>query len=174
MRTIMIAVLLFAASVVTAQEKPTSFTIFVTNPQYSSGSSSGSGYGVALRHIFPHGVSVELSAAEDTHYAYNTILFVSTERIKFHTHPINLDVAYNFEPQSSWKPYIGGGARYVDQRHYDYFVSNTSNHLSAEIVGGVTWQFAKSAGLRIDVKQAVTNLFADDAFKASIGIEWRW
>jgi outer membrane protein W len=93
-----------------------------------------------------------------------------------HLYPLDLNVSYQLLANSRWRPYIGGGMRYVHDtfhvagRRVNYVASQT---IDPEVSGGITLQFNPTLGLRIDAKQVLGShrtKVADPEFKASFGL----
>lgn len=152
-------------------------TGFVTNPAFESISSNDAHVGLALKYLSRPGVSVEVSATRQHGEKFVNVIDpvsgVGTLKLEpIHTYFFDVDVAYHFTNDSNWTPYVGAGLRYNSRalRHTNSQVNATS----PEIVGGLVWQFARSFGIRVDIKQSLTPFFEDESHKESLGLQWKW
>jgi outer membrane protein W len=91
-------------------------------------------------------------------------------------HPIDLNVSYHVLTRGRWKPYVGGGLRYVDDafrvagRRILYSAGRT---IDPEVSGGIALQFNPAFAFRLDAKQVLGSHranVADPEFKASAGL----
>jgi outer membrane protein W len=106
-----------------------------------------------------------------------TTSFTSRE----HLYPIDASISYHFLSDSRWKPYLGAGARYLENTtRFDLptGVRRFSHRtIDPEITGGVTFQFRPNLGLRFDAKQIIGNsnsVLGDNALSGSVGLSFRF
>ena len=142
-------------------------------------------YGAAFDHMFSKRVSAEVSVTRQRTRESFTI-FTSGGQPVFASftntlYPVDATVSYHFVNDSRWKPYLGGGARYVSgtNRNDSVFNSNrfTTRSLDPEISGGVTFQFRPTLGLRFDAKQTLGNgnsVLGDSSLNVSVGLSFRF
>jgi len=197
-KSIVIAVsLLFVVASAFAQQRATpanTVSVFVSDAMVSYSSSSGSrldvSYGAAFRHMFNRHISAELSVTSQPARRYFSTFVVGGQPTgqptvtssTVHFHPIDASVSYHFLTDSRWKPYVGGGMRYLnnsviltggplgDQRL-------TTRTVDPEISGGVVFQFRPTLGLRFDAKQIIGNsgsVLGETAFTGSVGLSFRF
>jgi outer membrane protein W len=151
----------------------------------SNGTSFYADFGVALDHMFSHHVSAEVSVtSERSNSSFTTFSPSGVPTTIFHSdrlYPVDATVSYHFLTDSRWKPYIGGGVRYVSGTvsgsgplgGYRF----TRRSTDPEVSGGITFQFNPRLGLRFDAKQVVNNdhsIITDANFKASVGLSLRF
>lgn len=163
-----------------AQEKPNTFFVFVSDPQYvwtkSSGSDFNAGYGVAIQHMFTPRWSGEVAASHRSSRALAILDFngtvVETLRYRVGTTPVDLIAQYHFVNTTAWKPYIGGGYSHlfvsspkVSQPDANFAVFNA----------GVVWLVRPTFGIRFDGKVYGGNrpAYVDNG-NISVGVAWRW
>ena len=171
-------VLLAVAPAAFAQQK-NEISIFYSNLSggtSSSGTHFNGGPGLRLTHAFNPVFSVEASIASEAYSVFRLTTPTTFERVSVRTDPIDVAARYQFVNESHWKPFIGGGLRYVSSREINR--SGTRFDLwrvEPEIVGGVAWQIRRFS-LVFEAQQLLGdhNLSSDPAFKPSIGIGWRW
>jgi len=184
-----VAAILFAfllASTAFGQQK-NAFSVFYNDPSYWFSSSSGGhaegGVGVAVSHAFSPIFSTELSIARESYtlFANQAVSngMISYDRVSVRTTPIDATARYHFVNATRWKPYIGGGLRYVDTHEIGrgtFSPRYTFRSVESEIVGGVVFQIRPRIGLIFDGKQLIGNhsLHSDPSFKGSIGFNWRF
>lgn len=183
--------LLFVVAPAFAQQpsRPNAVSVFVTDSEIdgsrSSGVSFGTDFGAAIERMFSERVSGELSVTSQ-HVTRNVTTFstaglpaitTNSERL----YPIDATVSYHFFTDSRWKPYLGGGLRYVSDTvrgsgplGSDRFTTRSTN---PEVSGGITLQFSPRLGLRFDAKQLIGSshsIIADPKFKTSVGLSLRF
>ncbi|MEA2342236.1 MAG: OmpW family [Thermoanaerobaculia bacterium] len=195
-KSIVIAVsLLFVVASAFAQEHATpanSVSVFLSDAMLSYSSSSGSrldvSYGGAFGHMFNRHISAELSVTSQPSRRYFSTVVTSgqpvTSSSTVHFHPIDANVSYHFLTDSRWKPYVGGGLRYLNNSVLisDPLVSHgtlrfTTRTVDPEISGGVVFQFRPTLGLRFDAKQIIGNsgsVLGETAFTGSVGLSFRF
>jgi outer membrane protein W len=191
-KSIIVAVsLLFVVATGFAQQPNRSNTIsvFVSDLSVSSSSATGSNfetsYGAAFGHMFNKNWSVELSVTSQPIQRTTIILFATQPTVyttfRDRLYPIDANISYHFLTGSRWKPYVGGGARYLDyktrldlptgvQRFSQRFVD-------PEITGGLTFQFRPNLGLRFDAKKIIgtsQSVLGDSALSGSLGLSFRF
>lgn len=192
-KSIVIAVsLLFVVASAFAQQHATpanTVSVFVSDVSVIYSSSSGTNidaaYGAAFAHMFTNRVSAELSvmsqrvkesvstfgpAGQPVYASFTNTLY-----------PVDATVSYHFFTDSRWKPYLGGGVRYVSgtfrntSQLYSYRVSTHS--IDPEVSGGVVFQFRPALGLRFDAKQVIGRsgtVAGDASFTGSVGLSFRF
>jgi outer membrane protein W len=192
-KTIVIAFsLLFVVASAFAQQPAPANTVsvFLSDAMVSYSSSSGSrldvSYGGAFDHMFNRHISAEISVTSQPARRYSSTLVVSgqpvTSSSTVHFHPIDANVSYHFLTDSRWKPYVGGGLRYLNN---SVIVNGlfgesrrfTTRTVDPEISGGVVFQFRPTLGLRFDAKQIVGNsgsVLGETAFTGSVGLSFRF
>ena len=178
--SLLVIVLLLIAPSALAQGK-NSFSVFVN--QFGVYTSEGrhhwyTDYGVAYEaSITPH-FAAALSVGSEQHASYSYVVdetgFINqVTPVRFRTYPIDLTARYRFVNETRWKPYIGGGARYVAAPHVDSMFGYT-NRWAPEAVGGVVFQL-KHLGIVADGKLLLgDHEYYDSALKTSIGLSWRF
>jgi len=191
-KSIVIAVsLLFVASAFAQQHTTPANTVsvFVSDVSVIYSSSSGTNvdatYGAAFAHMFTNRVSAELSVmsrrvteSASTFGPAGQPVYASFTNTLY---PVDATVSYHFFTDSRWKPYLGGGVRYVSgtfrntSQLNSYRVSTHS--IDPEISGGVLFQFRPALGLRFDAKQVIGRsgtVAGDAAFTGSVGLSFRF
>jgi outer membrane protein W len=193
-KSIVIAVsLLFVVVSAFAQQRATpanTVSVFVSDVMASYSSSSGSrldvSYGAAFEHMFNRHLSAELSVTSQPARRYFSTFVVNglptTSSSTVHFHPIDANVSYHFFTDSRWKPYVGGGMRYLNN---SVILTGgplgnqrlTTRTVDPEISGGVVFQFRPTLGLRFDAKQIIGNsgsVLGETAFTGSVGLSFRF
>jgi outer membrane protein W len=195
-KTIVVAVwLLFIVTSAFAQQSSRSNAVSVFVSDLSIGSSSASGakldssaYGASFDHKFTDRFSAEVSvSSQRSRRVVRTFgpgsaptFGVDSTRL----YPIDANVTYHLPTHSRWKPYIGAGLRYVNDTFQGYqglgrtaFYRNAVHTIDPEISGGITLQFNRTLGLRLDAKQVLGSNrsdVADPELKASAGLSFRF
>jgi outer membrane protein W len=192
-KSIVIAVsLLFVVASAFAQQHATpanTVSVFVSDATVSYSSSSGSNvdatFGAAFDHMFSRHVSAELSVtSQRVRRSVSTFgpagqpVFTSfTDTL----YPVDANVSYHFFTDSRWKPYVGGGVRYVSGTVRNFSQLNgdrvSTHSINPEISGGVMFQFRPTLGLRFDAKQVIgsnASIVGDAAFTGSVGLSFRF
>jgi outer membrane protein W len=182
--------LLVAAS--TFAQPSNTVSVFVTNLSFAQshigGATIDDGYGASFDHRFTERFSGEISVTSQR-YRRDVAVFtgpseptraVSSDRI----YPIDASVSYHFLTGNRWKPYIGAGLRYVNDSYHGWeglgrtrFYRPAVRTIDAEVSGGITWQFSRMLGIRLDAKQVFGSYrsdVADPEFKASAGLSVRF
>jgi outer membrane protein W len=183
------ASLLFAASAFAQQSSHSnSVTVFVSDLSIVYTSHSGTdldaSYGLALNHMFNRHLSGELSVTNQP--IQRTVIIASVSGPVYftsreHLYPIDAGMSYHFLNDSRWKPYLGGGVRYLENttrfdlptgvRHFSH------RTVDPEITGGVTFQFRPNLGLRFDAKKIIgssSSILGDSALSGSAGLSFRF
>jgi outer membrane protein W len=192
-KSIVIAVsLLFVVASAFAQQQATpanTVSVFLSDTMLTYSSSSGTrldvSYGGAFNHMFTRHISAELSVTSQPARRYFSTVVVSgqpaTSSSIVHFHPIDANVSYHFLTDSRWKPYVGGGLRYLNNSVIitTPFESRrfTTRTVDPEISGGVVFQFRPTLGLRFDAKQIIGNsgsVLGERAFTSSVGLSFRF
>lgn len=145
----------------------------------------GAGVGAAFAHRFSDHISAELTVTTEGFRDSFTTVSPSGQQV-FTSYskwlrPIDANVSYHFFTNSRWKPYLGGGLRYVTNTVSNIAPLNsyrfTSRSVHPEVSGGVTYQFRPKLGLRFDAKQTIGGgknsiLGGDAAFSVSAGLSF--
>ena|SRR5438105_1105609 len=193
-KSIVIAVsLLLVVASAFAQQHATpanTVSVFVSDAMVTYSSSSGSrldvSYGGAFDHMFNRHISAELSVTSQPARRYFSTFVVSgqpaTSSSTVHFHPIDANVSYHFLTDSRWKPYLGGGLRYLNNSVIVNGLFGDSHRFTTrtvdpEISGGVVFQFRPTLGLRFDAKQIIGNsgsVLGERAFTGSVGLSFRF
>jgi outer membrane protein W len=184
--------LLFVAASAFAQDtaRTNAVSVFVSDAMVTYSSSSGSrldvSYGGAFDHMFNRHISAELSVTSQPARRYSSTFVTTGQPVLssslVHFHPIDANVSYHFLTDSRWKPYVGGGLRYLNN---SVIVTGlfgethrfTTRTVDPEISGGVIFQFRPTLGLRFDAKQIVGNsgsVLGETAFTGSVGLSFRF
>ena len=175
MRKIVVVLLGLLAVSASAQtpEKNTRVSFFLTNPGWNTGGMFDGGIGLALEHRFTPQWSAELEVARELHEHQPS--FFDPRTIEFRTYPADFFVRYSFENNTRWRPFLGGGVRYVtapdEPAGADY-----DSELSPEFGGGVEWELGESVSIVFDGKVLVNSDIPhwDELFKVSVGAGWRF
>lgn len=190
-KSIIVAVsLLFVVATGFAQQPNHSNTVsvFVSDLAISHSAAAGTNletsYGAAFGHMFNRNWSAELSVTSQP-YQGNSIMVVNQKAIystfQDRLYPVDANISYHFLTGSRWKPYVGGGLRYLDfktrldlpigvQRFSQRFVD-------PEVNAGVTFQFRPNLGLRFDAKRIMgtsNSVLGDSALSGSVGLAFRF
>jgi outer membrane protein W len=184
-----VSLLFVVASAFAQQGSPSNtVSVFVSDLSIVHSSQSGTdldaSYGAAFSHMFNRHLAAELSVTSQP--IQRTVIIASTSGPIYsisreHLYPIDASVSYHFLSDSRWKPYVGGGVRYLENttrfdlptgvRHF------SQRTVDPEITGGVTFQFRPNLGLRFDAKQIVgssSSILGDSALSGSIGLSFRF
>lgn len=182
--------LLFSVSVF-AQPSNT-VSLFVPDLALSQSNIDGqkvdAAYGASLDHRFTERFSGELSVTSQRFHRYLRTFTGSTEPTSvlfaYRLYPIDANISYHFLSGSRWEPYIGAGLRYVHDTFHGYegtrrtaFYRNAVLTIDPEVSGGITWQFSRTLGLRLDAKEVLGSRrsdVADPDLKASVGLSFRF
>ncbi|MBV8546566.1 MAG: outer membrane beta-barrel protein [Acidobacteria bacterium] len=193
-KSIVIAVsLLFVVASAFAQQRATpsnTVSVFISDAVVSYSSSSGSrldaSYGGAFDHMFNRHISAEVSLTSQPARRYFSTFVTNgqpvTSSSTVHFHPIDASISYHFLTDSRWKPYLGGGLRYLNN---SVILTGgplgnqrlTTRTVDPEISGGVVFQFRPTLGLRFDAKQIVGNsgsVLGERSFTGSVGLSFRF
>ena len=189
---IAVSLLFVVASAFAQQPRATpsnTVSVFVSDVSVIYSSSSGTNvdatYGAAFAHMFTNRVSAELSVTSQrvkesvsTFGPAGQPVYASFTNTLY---PVDATVSYHFFTDSRWKPYLGGGVRYVSgtfrntSQLNSYRVSTHS--IDPEVSGGVVFQFRPALGLRFDAKQVIGRsgtVTGDAAFTGSVGLSFRF
>lgn len=134
--------------------------------------------------MFGDRFSAELSVSSERARRFVELVGPTSEpvyaTVTTHLYPLDLNVSYQLLTNSRWRPYIGGGMRYVKDtfhaaaRHISFVASQT---IDPEVSGGIALQFNPAIGVRLDAKQVLGSYrskVADPEFKASLGVSVRF
>jgi outer membrane protein W len=183
------APLLLFFSVAAFAQGSNSVSVFATDLAHSNiGSATvDAAYGASLDHMFTDRLSGELSVSSQRSRRYKRTFTASTEPtsvlVTYRLYPIDVNISYHFLNGSRWKPYIGAGLRYVNDTFQGYegrsrtaFYHDAIRTIDREISGGITLQFNRMLGLRLDAKQALDSRsdVADSKRKVSVGLAFRF
>jgi outer membrane protein W len=145
-------------------------------------------YGASLDHRFTERWSGELSVSSQRSRRYLRTFSTGSEPtsvlLAYRIYPIDANVSYHFWGGNHWQPYVGAGLRYVNDTFHGYegtrrtaFYRSAVHTVDPEISGGITLQFNRVLGLRLDAKQLLGSKrsdVADPEFKASAGLSFRF
>jgi len=170
---------LAAAPTAFAQQQPAnSFSMFVSPGYYSHtdefGSSSSIGYGIGYRHMFNDRFALDAAVSRFRQTGgvvvvdqYQPYIYGYTT----HTVPVDVVAQYLFRTESRWKPYVGAGvhAAFIESSPRASSLTTTS----PEVMGGVTFTFARTWGAFVEGRQLITSTRVDDpSFRASAGLRF--
>lgn len=164
---VLFAMLLAVSASAQSLDRPNRVSLFLSN--ISGGWSEGggsfldSGYGVSYERRFSRAWSAELALTVQ-------------EQQGAETYPWDALLRYHFlDVHTRWRPYVGGGLRYVAAPGVEPAGEIYDNQIAPEIAAGVDYNPAAPWSLRFDVKHTIGNEYSyDDPFKASIGVGWRF
>lgn len=188
---VMAVSLLCVAATAFAQQgrRSNSVSVFITDLSLSNSNSGGSrvdaAYGASFDHMFSNRVSAELSVTSERFAGYVTTFSPSglptTSTFSRRLYPIDANVSYHFLTDGRWKPYIGGGFRYLSDTVHgfgllgDYRITRRS--VDPEVSGGIIFQFNPTLGLRFDLKEVLGgngSTATNPDTKASVGLTFRF
>jgi len=183
MRTITLLFLLAVVLAVPAFAQPKAandFSLFVAPGYYGHsdalGNSSEIGYGLGYRHSFTDRLALDASVSRfrQTGFVFIPGYQPSLYRYTVHTVPIDVTADYLFTTEGKWKPYAGLGvhAAIIESSPN----SDSSRPFSPVVVGGVTFNFARSWGVFVEGRQLLTNddRAEDPSFRGSFGFRYRF
>jgi outer membrane protein W len=151
------------------------------------------GFGVAFSHSWNARWSAEGSIGLDQHYM-DGLRFIASTPVTTHekvrTIPVDLMMRFQFPNDSRWKPYVGGGARYVGAPDitvadisttpnpaglFPVAVRRLDSRLSAQVGIGTTFMITPRVGLQFDVKRLLRNdsIAFDPLTRGSFGVHWK-
>ncbi|HSP32989.1 MAG TPA: outer membrane beta-barrel protein [Thermoanaerobaculia bacterium] len=172
--------LLVASAAVAQQQSKNEFSIFATNLGGGWSKNSGSvwtgGGTLAFNHYWTPRFSTVVSAGVEHYYADAAVYDPGAQRIEFFRHsystnPFDVIAQYHFPNDSRWKPYIGGGFRYV-HRPSSVF---TGSAFAPELNGGVSLLLTPRFGLTLDGRWSTARSASwNPSFKPSVGVSWRF
>lgn len=173
---------LMIASAAIGQQK-NEFQVFVSNLAVSWTSNDGThgsaGFGVAYNRVITPNFSAQIAVATQHNDTYPYVVnpdgsFRNVNSVGFNTYPIDLTARYDFVNDTRWKPYLGGGLRYVAAPNVDSSFGY-QNHLGIEAVGGTEFRITRTFGLFLDGKiNSGKHEFYDEPFKSSFGVLWKF
>jgi len=145
----------------------------------TTGTNFSGGVGASWNVFWSERVSTELLVAAEQYYenasstshnpAGQPVVTLYANRIQ--TYPIDALAQYHFVNETSWRPYVGAGLRFVPDPGAQFV--DTSNRTSFEVNGGVIWNFSPHWALKFDFKQLVhDDSVYDSASKGSFGVSW--
>jgi len=194
-KSIIVAVsLLFVVATGFAQQPNHSNTVsvFVSDLAISHTSATGTNletsYGAAFGHMFNKNWSAELSVTSQP-LLRNSIIVVNQQAIystfRDKLYPVDANVSYHFLTGIRWKPYVGGGLRYLDfKTRLDLPIGvptsvgrASQRFVDPEVNAGVTFQFRPNLGLRFDAKRIIgtsNSVLGDSALSGSVGLAFRF
>jgi len=140
------------------------------------------GYGAAFNESWTPRFSTQIAVGFEKPEVCvgGSFLNIPCTPVKLTTHPIDLAGRYHFVNDTRWKPYLGGGLRYVRAPRLTSEVraanrGDYSNHLDPQIVGGAEFLITPSIGVTVDGKQRIgTSAPYDPTFKVSAGLDLRF
>ncbi|HJQ40962.1 MAG TPA: OmpW family outer membrane protein [Thermoanaerobaculia bacterium] len=175
----LVLVLLVALPLVAQQPpKRNNLYVFVSNPSGGWSEGGGSSYegaiGLALQHRFTPRWSGELAVSRQRDHSGFTRFDPNGQIIEQQTYdidstPIDLGAQYHFLNTSSWKPYLGLGARYTSEPR---FFEDRGDHILYGATGGVVWQLRPAFGIRFDGKVLLGDAGQFNRFNGSVGVTW--
>ena len=178
MRRLIFVLALLVALPIFAQQQPNAIFVFVSNPQIvaSGGSHYEGAFGVAFRRMLGEHWSVQAAVSRD----HERTGFITRDPsgnvivdgvVNARSTPVDLIGYYHFVNGSSWKPYIGAGARWMNAPSGVY----ASRNVLATIDGGITWQFHPSLALRFDSQVLLGSRPPwADRVTGGFGLGWRF
>ncbi|MEA2165703.1 MAG: hypothetical protein QOK37_3830 [Thermoanaerobaculia bacterium] len=184
-----ISLLFVAVSTFAQQPGSNAISIFVTDAQLTRSQGEtrfGTDFGAALEHQFSRRFSGELSVTNQHSNQFFTTSgptgSPTTVEYSERSYPIDATVAYHFFTESRWRPYLGGGLRYVSDTIRRANTTGgsyrfTTRSVEPEIAGGIVLQLTPRLGLRFDAKQVInrgTRPIADPEFKGAVGLSLRF
>lgn len=162
-------------------------SVFITPQSVAYSQSRGTdftgGAGIAVNLWWTHRLSTEFAVSIEQSYSRSSVTrpdpggpVTIVESVRAQTYPFDAIAQYHFVNESRWQPYAGLGVRYVRAPHLRSRAEVTGDQTSAEISGGVVWQFSPRWGVKLDGKQLLRNddAFYDSSSKGSIGIIWKF
>ncbi|MGA8807245.1 MAG: outer membrane beta-barrel protein [Thermoanaerobaculia bacterium] len=169
------------ASSAFAQQRNT-VSVFAVTGGNAGGATIDGAYGASFERRFTDRFSAELSVTSQDAHRFVELVGTTSEPVyatlTTRLYPLDLNVSYQLLTNGRWRPYLGGGMRYVHDtfhvaaRHISFVASQT---LDPEVSGGIALQFNPTLGLRVDAKQVLGShrtKVADPEFKASIGLSF--
>jgi outer membrane protein W len=180
--------LLFVVATAFAQQPNHSNTVsvFVSDLAISHSAEAGTNletsYGAAFGHMFNRNWSAELSVTSQP-LQETSIIVVNQQAIysafRDKLYPVDANISYHFLTGSRWKPYVGGGLRYLDfKTRLDLPTGvqrSSQRFVDPEVSGGVTFQIRPNLGLRFDAKRIIgtsNSVLGDSALSGSVGLSF--
>jgi outer membrane protein W len=186
------ALLLMFAFSAFAQEKTSELTkgharlsVFSSGLGYTESDAAGShwqgGVGVAVEYALTDRWSGEVAVArEDLGVGYFGVInpdgSLTPQQVSYRSYPVDAVAQYHFFTQSAWKPFLGVGLRYVNAPDTGFPYQFESGRTSAQVIGGVYYNFTKHLALRLDARQLLRNddTYYDRGNKLSVGFAWKF
>ena len=157
MRRAFVLSLLFVSTSAFAQQK-NSFSVFVTNPgggyTQASGTTFNAGLGIDYQRLLTEHWAADLSVAREN---YSFRAFSTTggpQAFSTKIFPVDMTARYTFFTSSRFRPYVGGGLRYV---HDNGVVRSSDAGLKPKILGGLSFYVTPRFSIFGDVKQGFDN-----------------
>jgi outer membrane protein W len=178
--TLALSCFFLIASSAFAQQRSNTVSVFAVTGGNAGGAKVGAAFAASFERSFGDRFSAELSVSRERARRFVELVGTTSEPVSAtlatRIYPLDLNVSYRLLTNSRWRPYIGGGMRYVHDtfhaagRHISYVASQT---IDPEVSGGITLQFNPTFALRVDAKQVLGShrtKVADPEFKASAGL----
>lgn len=179
MRKAVMAVVLFAAVPLFAQEQRFRLSVFASDVElaYSEGGGNHShaDLGAALEYRWNDRWSLELSLMREEHVITATSLDpagVTITRDDVASYPVDVMGYYQIHNGTRWKPYLGAGLRY--ENRVKSIFGEFGDTLSAQLGGGVHVMITPKFSVRADAKYAIPDSEFGSDIKPSIGFGWRF
>jgi hypothetical protein len=114
-------------------------------PQYSAHPGSDLAYGGGLEYFAVNNVSLQLAASSERTVSTSFSRITGFPSARFERiHPIDATARFHLG-QSSWKPFLGAGARYIRVAGHDNW--------HPELAGGLTFEINSHFGIDLEAKQ---------------------
>ena len=133
---------------------------------------ASTGYGLAFNEMWTRRFSTQFAFSSENVEVCLGGAFLQTpcKRMDVTTHPFEASARYQFVNDTRWKPWIGGGLRYVRSPVEEY-----DDHVDGQIVGGVEFLVTPAFGVTLDAKQRVTTSDPYDPLSTiALGLNWRF
>jgi len=178
--TLVLSCFFLIASSTFAQQRSNAVSVFAVTGGNAGGAKVDAAFAASFERSFGDRFSAELSVSSQRSRRVFDLVGTTSEpliaTVTKRLHPIDLNVSYHVLTRGRWKPYVGGGLRYVDDafrvagRRILYSAGRT---IDPEVSGGIALQFNPTFALRFDAKQVLGSHranVADPEFKASAGL----
>lgn len=172
--------MLIATAALAQQQSKNEFSIFVSDLGWGSSSVAGNrwtgGGGFSYNRFWTPQFSTELVVSGEHYYDYKPLYdpsgrWIGVDRSEVTTRPIDVLAQWHATTDSRWKPYLGGGFRYV-QRPKGSFAGS---ELATELNAGVLFRMTPRLGLKFDARASTSNGASwNPSFKPSVGLSWRF
>ena len=180
-RTVLVVVLVNSLATVTFAQHDQLSVFFSQSP---SSVHANHGYGAAFNHSWRPRFSTGIAVAVEDPVVAVCVGGIFTplrcSEVSLRTYPADLTGRFHFLNETRWKPYIGLGVRYVAAPHLTpeallVIGHSYSDHVDAEVVGGLQFLIKPSFGITAEVKSLVRNREDyNPLLKVSGGLDWRF